>query len=216
MKFGEYLRDKRAECGWTQPEAASRAKIEQSYLSKLENGKSIPSGDIYHRLVEAYGIDAQEMVGMLFPGELDRLREIDALRDLLLKRSHEDIRTPRRILITGLSMLMIGGGSVGFSQFEPARNLTQYTYQSTGVLAADAPLDTDIAAGAPRANEQTKFLTQMRGPMFTEQVPGGKRVWNLVGSNVIIKPPLYQWALIPGIALIAGGLGCFFVGWRWR
>ena len=216
MKFGEYLRHKRAERGWTQPEAATRAKIEQSYLSKLENGRSIPSGDTYHRLVDAYGIDAQEMVSVLFPGELDRLREIDALRDLLLKRSHEDIKTPRRILIAGLAALIIGGGFVGFSQLEPARILTQYTYQSTGVIAANAPLDTDILPGAPEDDEQTKFLTQMRGPMFTEQVPDGKRVWNLVGSDVIAKAPPYRWALIPGIALIIGGLGCFFVAWRWR
>ena len=216
MKFGEYLRHKRAERGWTQPEAAARAKIEQSYLSKLENGKSIPSGDIYHRLVDAYRIDAQEMVGVLFPGELDRLREIDALRDLLLKRSHEDIQTPRRLLIAGLAALMIGGGFVGFSQLEPARAVTQYTYQSIGVIAVNARLDTDIPPGAPGEDEQTKFITQMRGPMFTEQVPGGKRVWNLVGSDVIVKPPPYRWALIPGIALIIGGLGCFFAAWRWR
>ena len=216
MKFGEDLRHKRAERGWTQPEAAARAKIEQSYLSKLENGKSIPSGDIYHRLVEAYGIDPQEMVGVLFPGELDRLREIDALRDLLLARSQDDIRTPRRLLIAGLAALMIGGGFVGFAHLEPARALTQYVYQSAGVIAANAPLDTDIEPGAPGENEQTRFITQMRGPMFTEKVPGGKRVWNLVGSDVIVKPPPYRWALIPGIALIIGGLGCFFVAWRWR
>lgn len=37
MKFGDYLKQKRAERGWTQPEAASHVKIEQSYLSKLEN-----------------------------------------------------------------------------------------------------------------------------------------------------------------------------------
>lgn len=216
MKFGDYLRQKRAERGWTQPQAASRAKIEQSYLSKLENNKSIPSGDIYARLVEAYGIDAEEMAGVLFPAELDRLREIDALRELLLQRSQADIETPRRILIAGLAALMIGGGFLGFSQLEPARMLTQYTYQSTGVIAANAPSDTEIPPGAPGEDEQTLFLTQMRGPVFTEQVAGGKRVWNLVGSDVVAQAPPYRWALIPGIALIIGGLGCFFVAWRWR
>lgn len=216
MKFGDYLRQQRAERGWTQPEAAARAKIEQSYLSKLENNKSIPSGDIYARLVQAYGIDAQEMAGVLFPAELDRLREIDSLRDLLLQRSRADIETPRRLLLAGLVALMIGGGFVGFSQLEPERTLTQYSYQSTGVIAANAPLDTDIPPGSPGADEQTKFLKQMRGPMFTEQVPGGKRVWMLVGSNEIVQVPPYRWALIPGIALIIGGLGCFFVAWRWR
>tara|TARA_R110000764_G_scaffold22505_2_gene56010 strand:- start:139 stop:789 length:651 start_codon:yes stop_codon:yes gene_type:complete len=216
MKLGDYLRQKRAERGWTQPEAAARAKIEQSYLSKLENNKSIPSGDIYARLARAYGIDEQEMAGILFPAELDRLREIDSLRDLLLKRSRADIETPRRLLLAGLAALVIGGGFVGFSQFEPARVLTQYTYQSTGVIAADAPLDTIIPPAAPGADEQTKFLTQMRGPIFTEQVPGGKRVWMLVGSNEITQAPPYRWAMIPGMALIIGGLGCFFVAWRWR
>ena len=216
MKFGDYLRQKRAERGWTQPQAASRAKIEQSYLSKLENNKSIPSGDIYARLVEAYRIDAEEMAGVLFPAELDRLREIDALRDLLLQRSQADIETPRRILIAGLAALMIGGGFLGFSQLEPARMLTQYTYQSTGVIAANAPSDTEIPPGAPGEDEQTLFLTQMRGPVFTEQVAGGKRVWNLVGSDVVAQAPPYRWALIPGIALIIGGLGCFFVACRWR
>lgn len=216
MKFGDDLRQKRAERGWTQPQAAFRAKIEQSYLSKLENNKSIPSGDIYARLVEAYGIDAEEMAGVLFPAELDRLREIDALRDLLLQRSQADIETPRRILIAGLAALMIGGGFLGFSQLEPARMLTQYTYQSTGVIAANAPSDTEIPPGAPGEDEQTLFLTQMRGPVFTEQVAGGKRVWNLVGSDVVAQAPPYRWALTPGIALIIGGLGCFFVARRWR
>ena len=216
MQFGDYLKHKRAERGWTQPEAATRAKIEQSYLSKLENGKSFPSGDIYHRLVEVYGIDANEMVGLLFPGELDRLREIDTLRDLLLERSRRGIETPRRLLIAGLAALVLGGGFVGFSNIEPARSVLQYTYQSRGVVAANAPVDIEIPADAPEADEQTKFLTQMRGPMFTEKVPEGKRVWMLVGSNEIRQPPRYRWALIPGIALIIGGLGCFFVAWRWR
>lgn len=216
MKFGDYLRQKRVERGWTQPEAAARARIEQSYLSKLENNKSIPSGDIYHRLVEAYSIDQQEMIGVLFPGELDRLREIDALRDLLLEQSLANMQPLRRMLIAGLAALVIGGGFVGFAHLEPARVLTQYVYQSTGVIAANAPADTEIPPGAPGEDELTKFLTQMRGPSFTEQVPDGKRVWNLVGSNVIVREPPYRWALIPGIALIVGGLGCFFVGWRWR
>ncbi len=213
MKFGDYLKNKRSERGWTQPEAAARAKIEQSYLSKLENGKSIPSGEIYDRLVAAYGIDPDDMIGVLFPAELDRLREIDALRDVLLERSRAAVETPRRLLLAGLAALVIGGGFVGFSNVDQASTVLQYTYQSRGVIAANAPEDSEIAPGT---DEQTKFLTQMRGPMFTEQVPNGRRVWMLVGSNEIHRPARYRWALIPGIALIIGGLGCFFVAWRWR
>jgi len=52
MKFGDYLRQKREDRGWTQPEAAAKARIEQSYLSKLETGRSYPSDDVFERLVE--------------------------------------------------------------------------------------------------------------------------------------------------------------------
>ena len=59
MKFGEYLKNRRTELGWTQPDAASKAGIEQSYLSKLETGKSFPSEDVYQRLVGAFGLDTE-------------------------------------------------------------------------------------------------------------------------------------------------------------
>ena len=36
MKFGEYLKSQRDARGWTQPMAAEKIGIEQSYLSKLE------------------------------------------------------------------------------------------------------------------------------------------------------------------------------------
>ena len=53
MKFGDYLRQARETRQWTQPEAAARAGIEQSYLSTLETGKSYPSEEVFGRLVEA-------------------------------------------------------------------------------------------------------------------------------------------------------------------
>lgn len=50
MKFGVYLRSLREKAGWTQPEAAEKIEIEQSYLSKLETGKCFPSEDIFSKL----------------------------------------------------------------------------------------------------------------------------------------------------------------------
>lgn len=216
MKFGDYLKQMRGERGWTQPEAAARAQIEQSYLSKLENGKSTPSGETYQRLVEAYGIDARDMAGRLFPAELDRLREIDTLRNLALERSREDLRTPRRFLVAGIAALTIGGGLVGLANVEGARTLRQFTYQSQGVIAQGSAQDGTAAPGAAGGQEQTRFLTRMRGPMFSEQVPGGRRIWRLVGSNDVEQAPRFRWALVPGIALIVGGLGCFAAVRRWR
>jgi transcriptional regulator with XRE-family HTH domain len=234
MKFGEHIKSRRTELGWTQPEAATRAGIEQSYLSKLETGKSFPSEDVYHRLVEAFSLDAEAMVAALHPAELDRLREIEAVRKLLLEREHEARATSRSWLYAGLGAMALGGGLVGLAQIDRGGAATHYTYQSPGVVLAGESLDAfdglddepdraapDYAARIARRDaliarydEQTISIPDMRGPAYAETVPGGRRVWGLVGANAVIVPARFGWALVPGFALICGGLGCFFISWR--
>ena len=75
MKFGDYLKERREEKAWTQPEAAARAGIEQSYLSKLETGKSYPSEEVYGRLVETFEIDTGDLSGRVDAADLDKLKE---------------------------------------------------------------------------------------------------------------------------------------------
>jgi transcriptional regulator with XRE-family HTH domain len=213
MKFGEYLKNQRTELGWTQPDAASKAGIEQSYLSKLETGKSFPSEDVYQRLVGAFSLNTEEMVSALYPAELDRLREIEAVRKLLLEREHDTRSTTRRWLYAGLAGLVLGGALIGLAQVDRGGAATHYTYQSYGVVRpgeSDEVFDEDPA----RAEEQTISIPDMRGPAYTETVPEGRRMWHLVGANAVNVPARFGWALVPGFALIIGGLGCFFISWR--
>lgn len=219
MKFGDYLKNRRTELGWTQPEAAAKASIEQSYLSKLETGKSFPSEDVYARLVEAFTLDTEAMVGALYPAELDRLREIEAVRKHLLQREHDTRSATRRWLYAGLAGLVLGGTLVGLAQVDRGGNGMHYTYQSPGIIRAGESADVfdDVDSNpalAARADEQTIFIPEMRGPAFTETVPEGRREWHLVGANAVLIPDKFGWALIPGFALIIGGLGCFFISWR--
>ena len=76
MQFGDYLRQTREEKGWTQPDAAAKIGIEQSYLSKLETGKSYPSEDVFARLIEAYEINIAHLSETVASSELSKLREI--------------------------------------------------------------------------------------------------------------------------------------------
>lgn len=55
MKLAEQLVALRKEKGWTQAEAARIISIQQSYLSKLENGHFVPSDDVLEKLSKAYG-----------------------------------------------------------------------------------------------------------------------------------------------------------------
>ena len=50
MRLGERLRQLRQARDLTQPELADAIGIEQSYLSKLENDKYVPSADIFGRI----------------------------------------------------------------------------------------------------------------------------------------------------------------------
>ncbi|HEY3645920.1 MAG TPA: helix-turn-helix transcriptional regulator [Gammaproteobacteria bacterium] len=61
MPFHENLRTLRLARGLTQPLLAEKAGIEQSYLSKLENGRSKPSEDVLARLAQALEVKAETL-----------------------------------------------------------------------------------------------------------------------------------------------------------
>jgi transcriptional regulator with XRE-family HTH domain len=61
MSFNENLRTLRLARGLTQPALAEKAGIEQSYLSKLENGRSKPSEDVLSRLAQALDVKSEAL-----------------------------------------------------------------------------------------------------------------------------------------------------------
>jgi len=136
MKFGDYIRQKRENAGWTQPEAAAKIDIEQSYLSKLETGKSYPSEDIFQRLKNTYAIDMNELGQKVFSNELNKLREIGNIRTLMLKRYGKETKYLRGWLAAGLVSLMIGTGLVVYQTHQGHYTEWTYKYQSPGVIKA--------------------------------------------------------------------------------
>jgi transcriptional regulator with XRE-family HTH domain len=61
MPFHENLRTLRLARGLTQPALAEKADIEQSYLSKLENGRSRPSEEVLARLAQALEVKPEAL-----------------------------------------------------------------------------------------------------------------------------------------------------------
>lgn len=57
MNIGEKIKQLRTEKNLTQPQLAEAIGIEQSYLSKLENDKSIPSADIFQAVLRGLSVD---------------------------------------------------------------------------------------------------------------------------------------------------------------
>ncbi|QMW13408.1 helix-turn-helix transcriptional regulator [Pseudoalteromonas sp. MT33b] len=54
--FGSQLKHYRSELKLSQPEFAEQVGIEQSYLSKLENDKSVPSNDTFRSILAALNL----------------------------------------------------------------------------------------------------------------------------------------------------------------
>lgn len=236
MKFGDYIRELRQSLRWTQPEAASQIGIEQSYLSKLESGKSYPSEDVFSGLISAYSIDLSKMNVELFPGELDKLREIGEVRAVILREEQDKKRLIRAWLIVGICALMMGGALLGLTQLARDTTVAQFQYRSEGVILAGESFDVFEIIGdsqlgfssdaeiflkrqqemIARIDEQYQSLPDNRGVTFFEPVPNGTRVWRFFGINSeTVKSPL-RWLIAPAFMFILGGLGCFFVSYRWR
>ncbi len=227
MKFGDYLRETREKHGWTQPEAAARAQIEQSYLSKLETGKSYPSEEIFSRLVKAYGIDVAELGRAVFSAELDKLREISAVRTLVLKREHSERRFMRAWLIAGLAMIMLGGGMFGLALSIPDEGYFHYRYRSEGVIKPDeSPMIFEfLSVGGPegqngcladRLDYRYLSLPDNRGPSFIQQVEGGFRKFTLYDKEKQHQPSAISWHYAFGTMFLLGGFAAFYISRRWR
>jgi len=62
MELADKLLALRKNLGLTQAHAAKKIDIQQSYLSKLENGHYVPSQDVLVKLCIAYNVKSEELV----------------------------------------------------------------------------------------------------------------------------------------------------------
>lgn len=234
MRFGDYIRQQRRTLNWTQPEAAQKIGIEQSYLSKLESGKSYPSEDVFASIREAYKFDLADLNTRLFAGELDQLREIDEVRTVILQTRQNQQTLVQTWLISGVAALALGGGCLGITQLAQDTSITKFQYRSEGVIQEGETFDAfnivrrgsfeqhpDADALMARQQEMISRLDQkfqiigdFRGDSFVETVEGGKRHWRFsTNQTETLKSPL-RWFLPPAILLIFSAFGCFFASYR--
>ncbi len=134
MKFGEFLKQERDLKEWKQPEASHAIGIEQSYLSKLENGKAIPSAEVFDQLMEAYGFDLAKMGELVNDSELEKFKEIVVIRDFIMKERHQSVDDRRKWLKRGLVGVMLGGGLLTYGHLPVDAQVETYMYESKGVI----------------------------------------------------------------------------------
>ena len=234
MKFGDYLRNCRDKLEWTQPEAAAKIEIEQSYLSKLETGKSYPSEEIFNKLIEVYQIDADELYEKISSEELAKLKELKQVRSAILKKDHVKVTTTRGWLLTGFIMMMLGGTFFGIAII-PNHASVEYLYRSQGVLHPDEPLDqfslinkqldnspqhqkliTKQKELLARLDQMDEITDQDKGNAYVKSTMNGRRFFEKVSAKEAQRRHANRWFIAPAFMLIFGAVGCFYISRRWN
>lgn len=134
MTLGEYIRDKRASMQLSQPQLAEQIGIEQSYLSKLENDKSLPSNEVFRRLLTALNVPLPAFIAAFSARELQQLTAIADV-ELYLKQQNNQRQRHAGWLVLSLSFVFALGAACFYAGFQalcfPERF---YQYESRGVV----------------------------------------------------------------------------------
>jgi transcriptional regulator with XRE-family HTH domain len=238
--FGEKVRQLRTDRNLTQPQLAQAIGIEQSYLSKLENDKSVPSADIFQAILKAFSIDVATLLAGVDEKQIrSDLRQVPEVADHLKSQVVTRIHSVRRWLYaSGIALALgLGLGLAGYRGMLFSN--MQYDYESVGVLQpGEAPdffdsyggiLREQVAAGQiterqrsarvleieARKSRDYRLIDEYRGQGFMEKVPGGSRFYTFRNPSGYARPQ-NRWLMFIGTLLACGGLVGFVVEARLR
>lgn len=235
MKLGEKIKMLRTEQEMTQPDLADKAGIEQSYLSKLENDKGSPSFDIINRIAMALGTSGMDLINSLsqryIEGHLAHIPEVAAEYENI--RQRREISLKKRFLLASLC-IVLGAGALTAGITELFFPEIAYDYSSDGVILESEPIEqfnssqiseimeTDrereerLLANKARFDRVFKLTHEYRGRFFIEEVPDGRRLYQLGNTPHRADRPQNGIIITAGIMLIVSGMLILFFGVRFR
>jgi len=137
MNFGEKLKQLRQQRELSQPDLADAAQIEQSYLSKLENDRSLPSPDVLKRLMVALNVTMEVLLDGIDDEEarlkLSSIPQVGAhlqnAATIQIERQRRWLFTSLLLMGTGLAILFAGAAALIFPDVD-----FQYEYVSTDLV----------------------------------------------------------------------------------
>jgi transcriptional regulator with XRE-family HTH domain len=214
MNVGEKLRQLRHDRNLTQPELAEAIGIEQSYLSKLENGKYVPSSDVFRRILEVFKLSVGDFVEDLDHRSRLQLRQVPAVASHFEWEKQLIIGNRRRWLLGSAVLLALGAGLIYGGATKLFVPVMLYQYMSHGIVLEGESRElfrildrscAGIRCDAPASLEgrvDENFLTtrQFRGDVFNLPVDGGSRTYYRTSSRAT-DPWLNKAAAAVGVVL---------------
>jgi transcriptional regulator with XRE-family HTH domain len=245
MTLGDKLKQLRMDKNWTQPQAAEAIGIEQSYLSKLENDKSVPSAEIFSSILNAFAVDVATFMGGLNLASLDRqFLQIPAIAARL--HNHKEIRiySMKKWLFSSAVAVALGLTLIASAHLGLLFSNKQFQYYSPGIVlegesknifdnweqnirpknghftqeTRDA-LNLKQQEMTRRLSEDYLLVDEYQGALFSKNVAGGTRTYQLYAGftdGKDISATKNRFLMLIGFLLTFSGLSGFFVEYRLR
>ena len=222
MNFGDKVRQLRKDKALTQPELAQAMGIEQSYLSKLENGKSLPSNDVLNRVLDVFSIELGELVDDLDQGVRNQMRQIPDVADHLNRQKQLMIGNRQRWLLVSSVLVALGVALIYAGSVHLFFSDVVYHYKSDGIVlegeSKEVFRDPQIPRGADndqaaaivndilaRIDEDYLQTESFAGNVFNVPVEGGSRTYYL-RSDTRIDPWQNKAITFVGVLMFVFGV----------
>ena len=224
MDFVEKHRQLRNDKDLTQPEAAEAMGIEQSYLSKLENDKSLPSNDVLNRILDVFGLEIGDLVSDLSQGARNQLRQLPDVADYFSRQKQLLIGSRKRWLVISTLLLSLGIALVYAGNAHMFFSDIIYEYKSHGVILEGESKEIFVDQRryiSPGADQEEAIALQdavntrideiylrtedFGGNIFNVAVAGGSRTYYLKAETEI-DPWQSKLVVFIGLLLAISGL----------
>ncbi|MCG7536128.1 helix-turn-helix transcriptional regulator [Pseudoalteromonas sp. OOF1S-7] len=238
MTLGQYIKQLRQQQALSQPQLATRMTVEQSYLSKLENDHSIPSNDVFRKLLVALQLDLDSfMTGIGDQGDRHHLTQIPDIEAWYQNLDKHRLARRRSWLVMALMCIALGCALFYSGYRTIFLPEYQYEYFSYGELRDEEPLDlyTRWHRYVSEADKQNRadydalrlmyqkrqapellFSYDYRGSAFVQPVENGRRYYEVKAEQGRIVPrPGNAWMQFIGIVLFVAGLLGLFIERRY-
>lgn len=218
--------------------------IEQSYLSKLENDKSIPSADIFQAILKAFSLEVGNFLEGIDEKIIHRqLRQIPEVAHYLNANTTYKIHNIKKWLygsaaacVIGLTLIVAGYKALLFPSMI-------YEYRSNGLLKKGEPdelfdntdgyfarMGCSIIANSPsdnpdckalrkdvrdRERQETLLLSDYRGNIVYRDVEGGRQAFISRGLQ-LSNSPINRYLILIGALFTFSGIFGFFIELRLR
>jgi transcriptional regulator with XRE-family HTH domain len=233
MTLGETIKLLRTEQTLTQPELAEKARIEQSYLSKLENDKATPSFDIISRIAQALGLTGMQLIHKLSHSyineHLSHLPEVAAeyasVMELRERHTRRQLLLAALLLLVGTALYLAGAKELIFTErtwfyssegvFKSGEDYRQFSPYLIGAIAETGEeYDQRLLANRPRIDKAFLQTHVYLGESFIQDVPDGRRYFEIYDQNDSPRPLNVMLEILGIVVGLSGVLATAYTIWR--